>query len=178
MLCLITTINPQLLQRCEFNLLCWLYSVSVERIMLGQCLHWDSEGEKAFWLIIQILQRTDGMWHFKKISGSGSFWTLTLELWLLTKARDKGVEQKLHLLSCTARCVAPYKKFSIWWGGKRLKVQCVVLSGQLLFWHSNGIILLTNLTVKHIQLGKSMHINGIVRLFWINKEKNERAQGG
>lgn len=99
--------NPtdEVLRRHEVNSLCWLCALGRAHggtvPSPGHC-----EGGEAVWLIIQILlrmlQRTDGMWRFKRSVGQRAF-----ELWPLNcgssqRAGDKEGERTLHLPSCTA----------------------------------------------------------------------------
>lgn len=94
-------------------------------------------------------------------------WTVVLHKGWGQRGWAKVAPPELHSMS-----IVKYKKSAIWRGKKELKeVQCVVLSGQLLFWHFNGIILLTNVTIRHVPLGRSGHVNCVVWIFWINKEK-------
>lgn len=89
---IIPQLNQQVLRRHKVNLLCWLCA---SRWDCAQS--WDTGrlAGGAFWLIIQILprmlQRTDGMWRFKRSVGQRAF-----ELWPLNcgssqRAGDKGV---------------------------------------------------------------------------------------
>lgn len=101
----ITQMNPQVLRRHEVNSLCWLCAWGrAHGGTVPSSGHW--EGGEAFWLIIQILlrmlQRTDGMWRFKRSVGQRAF-----ELWPLNcgssqRPETKGGEPTLHLPSCTA----------------------------------------------------------------------------